>query len=170
MRELKGDALIAVAMSGRRGFVDSGRAAAAGGTQAGRHDRCSCGNQRRLPELLPESPTGRCCSLDDVHDARAVAHVLGYPLLRRELRGEFWRTVVQPFIEEYLAGRTPIPCTLCNNYVKFDRFLEMAEGVGASLHRDWALMRVSTSTTRRDGGKCAQEWMALRTRRIFCGA
>jgi tRNA-uridine 2-sulfurtransferase len=39
--------------------------------------------------------------------------------------------VVKPFIAEYLAGRTPIPCTLCNNYIKFDRFLEMADSVGA---------------------------------------
>src|SRR5207237_4770370 len=40
--------------------------------------------------------------------------------------------VVKPFIDEYLAGRTPIPCTLCNNFIKFDQFLELAEGVGAS--------------------------------------
>ena len=40
--------------------------------------------------------------------------------------------MVKPFIHEYLAGRTPIPCTLCNNFIKFDQFLEMAEGVGAS--------------------------------------
>ena len=39
---------------------------------------------------------------------------------------------MRPFVGEYLAGRTPVPCTLCNNFVKFDRFLEMAEGAGAS--------------------------------------
>ena len=44
---------------------------------------------------------------------------------------QFEEQVVKPFVEEYLAGRTPIPCTLCNNYIKFDRFLEMAEAVGA---------------------------------------
>jgi tRNA-specific 2-thiouridylase len=44
---------------------------------------------------------------------------------------QFEDQVVKPFIDDYLAGRTPIPCTLCNNYIKFDRFLEMAEGVGA---------------------------------------
>jgi tRNA-specific 2-thiouridylase len=43
----------------------------------------------------------------------------------------FEEQVIQPFIHEYLAGRTPIPCTLCNNFIKFDQFIEMAEGVGA---------------------------------------
>jgi tRNA-specific 2-thiouridylase len=44
---------------------------------------------------------------------------------------QFEQQVVKPFVEEYLAGRTPVPCTLCNNYIKFDRFLEMADAVGA---------------------------------------
>ena len=44
---------------------------------------------------------------------------------------QFEEHVVKPFVDEYLAGRTPIPCTLCNNYIKFDRFLEMADSVGA---------------------------------------
>ncbi|MGH9559427.1 MAG: tRNA 2-thiouridine(34) synthase MnmA [Bryobacteraceae bacterium] len=88
-------------------------------------------NQRRLPELAPTSPTGRCCSLDDVYDARHVAQHLGIPYYVVNFENAFERQVVKPFIDEYLAGRTPIPCTLCNNFIKFDRFLEMAEGVGA---------------------------------------
>src|SRR6266404_2073736 len=88
-------------------------------------------NQRRLPELAPDGPTGRCCSLDDVYDARHVAQHLGIPYYVVNFEGRFEAQVVKPFIEEYLAGRTPIPCTLCNNFIKFDQFLEMAEGVGA---------------------------------------
>jgi tRNA-uridine 2-sulfurtransferase len=88
-------------------------------------------NQRRLPELQGERSTGRCCSLDDVYDARYVAQRLGIPYYVVNFEGRFEEQVVKPFIGEYLAGRTPIPCTLCNNFIKFDQFLEMAEGVGA---------------------------------------
>jgi tRNA-specific 2-thiouridylase len=89
-------------------------------------------NQRRLPELAPETGGhGRCCSLDDVYDARRVAEQVGIPYYVVNFERQFEEQVVQPFVDEYLAGRTPIPCTLCNNYIKFDRFLEMADSVGA---------------------------------------
>jgi tRNA-specific 2-thiouridylase len=89
-------------------------------------------NQRRLPELVPEGgATGRCCSLDDVYDARRVAEQIGIPYYVVNFEEQFEERVVKPFVEEYLAGRTPIPCTLCNNYIKFDRFLELADAVGA---------------------------------------
>ncbi len=90
-------------------------------------------NQRRLPELVPEGgATGRCCSLDDVYDARFVAQQLGIPYYVVNFEDRFEQQVVRPFIDEYLAGRTPIPCTLCNNFIKFDQFLDLAAGVGAS--------------------------------------
>jgi tRNA-uridine 2-sulfurtransferase len=90
-------------------------------------------NQRRLPELAVEGGSGRCCSLDDVYDARRVAEQIGVPYYVVNFERQFEDQVVKPFVAEYLAGRTPIPCTLCNNYIKFDRFLEMADAVGARL-------------------------------------
>jgi tRNA-specific 2-thiouridylase len=89
-------------------------------------------NQRRLPELASDRGSGRCCSLDDVYDARRVAEQLGIPYYVVNFERQFERQVVDPFVAEYLAGRTPIPCTLCNNFIKFDQFLEMADGIGAS--------------------------------------
>ena len=88
-------------------------------------------NQRRLPEVQSDASTGRCCSLDDVYDARMVAQHIGIPYYVVNFEDRFEEQVVKPFVNEYLAGRTPIPCTLCNNFIKFDQFLEMAAGVGA---------------------------------------
>jgi tRNA-specific 2-thiouridylase len=74
---------------------------------------------------------GRCCSLDDVYDARHVAEQLGIPYYVVNQEERFERDVVRPFVEEYLAGRTPIPCSLCNNHLKFDQLLLTARSIGA---------------------------------------
>ena len=90
-------------------------------------------NQRRLAgkEGMPEQVQGRCCSLDDVYDARRVAEKLDIPYYVVNEEKRFERDVVQPFVEEYLAGRTPIPCSLCNNHLKFDQLLLTARQIGA---------------------------------------
>jgi tRNA-uridine 2-sulfurtransferase len=88
-------------------------------------------NQRRLPELATETASGRCCSIDDVYDARYVSQYLGIPYYVVNFEDQFEQNVVRPFVDDYLQGRTPIPCTLCNNFIKFETFLEMAEGIGA---------------------------------------
>ena len=90
-------------------------------------------NQRRLAgrEGMPESVQGRCCSIDDVYDARRVAEHLGIPYYLVNAQARFEDEVVRPFVSEYLAGRTPIPCTLCNNHLKFDQLLATARQIGA---------------------------------------
>lgn len=75
--------------------------------------------------------TGRCCSLDDVWDARRVATHIGFPFYVLNLEDEFERTVVRPFVGSYLRGETPSPCILCNNYVKFHHLVERAAQIGA---------------------------------------
>jgi tRNA-uridine 2-sulfurtransferase len=90
-------------------------------------------NQRRLAgyEGMPEPVTGRCCSLDDVYDARRVAQHLGIPYYVVNHEERFERDVVRPFVAEYLSGRTPIPCSLCNNHLKFDQLHVVARQIGA---------------------------------------
>src|ERR1700681_1128419 len=123
---------IAVAMSGG---VDSSTVAAM--LRAAGHNviglTMQLWNQRRLAghEGMPESVQGRCCSLDDVYDARRVAETIGIPYYVVNHEERFEREVVRPFVEEYLAGRTPIPCSLCNNHLKFDQLLVVAQQIGA---------------------------------------
>ena len=93
-------------------------------------------NQRRQPgddaaAETSQSRSGRCCSLDDVWDARRVATHIGFPFYVVNLENEFEETVVKPFVQTYLAGETPSPCILCNNYVKFHHLIDRAAQIGA---------------------------------------
>jgi tRNA-specific 2-thiouridylase len=94
-------------------------------------------NQRRKLEGEDDTSdselkrSGRCCSLDDIWDARRVASHLGIPFYVLNLEKEFENTVVAPFVSSYLHGETPSPCILCNNYVKFHHLVERAAAIGA---------------------------------------
>ncbi len=122
---------IAVAMSGG---VDSSAAAAILKEQG--HELVGFSmqlwNQRRginvdeNGEALPS----RCCSLDDVYDARRVAANLGFPFYVLNLEQDFERDVVQPFVNGYLNGETPIPCVACNSRLKFASLDRLALSLG----------------------------------------
>ncbi len=137
---MKQSTTIAVAMSGG---VDSSTAAAIlarEGDVSGASRNTVVGltlqlwDQTRLAGKhgIPDAPkAGRCCSIDDVYDARRVAEHLEIPYYVVNQEERFERDVVRPFVDEYLAGRTPIPCSLCNNHIKFDQLLKTAQSIGA---------------------------------------
>lgn len=68
-----------------------------------------------------------CCSLDSINDARQVAVKLGFPHFIIDIREEFGNYVIDNFIDEYMAGRTPNPCVLCNTHIKWNSMLRRAD-------------------------------------------
>jgi tRNA-specific 2-thiouridylase len=122
---------VAVAMSGG---VDSSAAAALLKEQG--HDlvgfTMQLWDQRRginVDENGDPLPS-RCCSLDDVYDARRVAEELDFPFYVLNLENDFERDVVQPFVNSYLNGETPIPCVSCNSRLKFASLDRLAVSIG----------------------------------------
>jgi tRNA-uridine 2-sulfurtransferase len=74
---------------------------------------------------------GRCCAPEDQYDARRVADALGFPHFTFDRRELFARTVVTPFVDAYVAGETPSPCSACNRGVKLGELFALAERLGA---------------------------------------
>jgi len=74
---------------------------------------------------------GSCCSLDDAYDARRVCDQVGIPFYNMDMRENFRRNVIDPFIADYETGRTPNPCERCNRFVKFGALLDAADKLEA---------------------------------------
>ena len=72
-----------------------------------------------------------CCSIDTVHDARVVCEQIGAPHFVWDLSEEFGKAVIDNFVNEYLEGRTPNPCVMCNKHIKWGTFLTKAKHLGA---------------------------------------
>lgn len=68
-----------------------------------------------------------CCSLDSINDARSIAVRFGFPHYILDIRGEFGDAVIDNFVNEYLAGRTPNPCVMCNTHIKWEALLKRAD-------------------------------------------
>ncbi|MEO6903089.1 MAG: tRNA 2-thiouridine(34) synthase MnmA [Bacteroidia bacterium] len=68
-----------------------------------------------------------CCSLDSINDARLLAVNLGFPHFILDIRNEFGNYIIDNFVEEYIAGRTPNPCVLCNTHIKWEALLKRAD-------------------------------------------
>ncbi|MGE0040043.1 MAG: tRNA 2-thiouridine(34) synthase MnmA [Vicinamibacterales bacterium] len=94
---------------------------------------------------------GSCCTIDDLHDARRVAGQIGIPHYILDFESPFHQHVVRNFVDEYVNGRTPIPCAHCNSEVKFQTLLQRAEGFGAACLATGHYARV----TREAGGRVA---------------
>ena len=117
---------VVVAMSGG---VDSSAAAALLKEQG--HE--VIGITLRVWSYEGHAKCGSCCSPDDIDDARAVAQTLGIPFYVANAEEIFQDRVVNPFVQSYLGGKTPIPCVSCNRDVKFNFLLKRARALGARL-------------------------------------
>ncbi len=92
---------------------------------------------------------GGCCSLSSVEDARRAAEKIGIPFYVMNFKKPFQETVIDTFISEYEAGRTPNPCVVCNKHIKFDLLLKKAHELGAYYVATGHYARIEQSETGR---------------------
>src|SRR5437867_12404405 len=91
----------------------------------------------------PLSPRA-CCTLDAIEDARAVARRCGFPHFVVDAEDVFRARVLQPFLDAYASGRTPYPCALCNQHLKFGDLVSRMELIGADRLATGHYARVTT--------------------------
>ena len=111
-----------------------------------------------------------CCSLDDMNDARAVAVALGAAHTVVDIRDEFGGWVVDRFADDYLAGRTPNPCVLCNTHIKWAALLKRADALGCE---QWsnpiadASRRISVFASPPSGKSVRARWSCATPHRTY---
>ena len=114
-----------------------------------------------------------CCTLEDANDARRAADVIGIPFYVWDLSERFHEDVVEDFMDEYAAGRTPNPCLRCNEKIKFAAVLDRALALGfdAVATGHYAQLRTARRRDGRDapGGR-PRQGPVLRARRAHPGA
>jgi len=117
------------------------------------HEECATGSLS-VPSLPIANPRRGhkqgCCTAIDAADARRVADRLGIPFYAINLQAEFSR-IIDYFVDEYTAGRTPNPCVMCNNWIKFGKLFDYADSVGAEFVATGHYAQLSTEDSATDG-------------------
>jgi tRNA-specific 2-thiouridylase len=109
-----------------------------------------------------------CCSASDALDARRVADRLDIPFYALNLQEEFGQ-IIDYFVEEYTAGRTPNPCVMCNNWIKFGKLFEYADSVGAEFVATGHYARLTSGERKAEGGEPEGRWLSDPTRALLRG-
>ncbi len=99
-----------------------------------------------------------CCNLDSINDARAVAVDMGFPHFIIDIREEFGDAVIENFVDEYLAGRTPNPCVLCNTHIKWNALLKRAKMLGCEFIATGHYAQLRNENSRWIVSKGRDEW------------
>ncbi|MCB9035412.1 MAG: tRNA 2-thiouridine(34) synthase MnmA [Lewinellaceae bacterium] len=99
-----------------------------------------------------------CCSLDSINDARQVAVDVGFHHFIIDIREEFGDYVIDNFVDEYLAGRTPNPCVLCNTHIKWNALLKRADALDCEFIATGHYARINELDGRRYVSRAADEW------------
>ena len=99
-----------------------------------------------------------CCSLDSINDARQLAVDCGFPHIILDIRDEFGDYIIDNFVDEYIAGRTPNPCVLCNTHIKWEALLKRADQLGCEYIATGHYAQVREENGRYVVSKGIDEW------------